>query len=620
MKKISITLSLILVPIALLLAQADRWQQRVEYTMDIKMDVEKHQYSGTQNLVYYNNSPDELNKVFYHLYYNAFQPGSMMDERSRTIQDPDPRVGGRIGKLKEDEIGFQKINSLKQNGKEVQYKVEGTILEVMLNEPIAPNSKATFDMEFLAQIPAQIRRTGRMNKEGIDYSMSQWYPKLCEYDYQGWHANPYVGREFHGVWGDFDVKITLPNNYVVGGSGYIQNGNTVGYGYQDKNIQVKHAPGNDLTWHFNAPNVHDFFWGADPDYTHTQLDAEGVTMHFLYQENDKTRDNWQALPGIMAEAIKYMNKNFGKYPYKQYSFIQGGDGGMEYPMGTLITGERQLGSLVGVSVHEWFHSWYQMVLAFNEALYPWMDEGFTSFGSNETMNYLKKNGFLMGKASEGPHPHMRSYKGYFNVVSAGMEEPLITHADHFVTNTAYGIGSYSKGAVFLNQLEYVIGKEAFRKGMIDFYETWKFKHPNTNDFIRVMEKVSGMELDWYKEYWVNSTHSIDYAVNAVKPAKKGSKIVLEKIGVMPMPIDLIITDTKGNKTNITIPLRIMRGEKRKDGKMSFEIAPEDWPWTHNKYELFVPLKGKKIAKVEIDPSQRMADTNPENNVYEKVEK
>ena len=602
-------------------AQSDRWQQRCEYTMEIDMDTEKHQYRGKQKIIYYNNSPDEIDKVFYHLYYNAFQPNSMMDERSRTIKDPDSRVGNRINKLKPDEIGFIDVQNFTQDGKPCKFKIEGTILEVTLNRPIrAKGGESQFDMDFLAQIPLQIRRTGRMNREGIDYSMSQWYPKLCEYDYQGWHANPYVGREFHGVWGDFDVKITIDNNYILGGSGYLQNPNDIGYGYQDEGVEVKHAPGGKLTWHFNAPNVHDFFWGADPDYTHTQLDVEGVTMHFLYQENDKTKDNWEALPRIMAKALPYMNKQFGVYPYKQYSFVQGGDGGMEYPMGTLITGERQLGSLVGVSVHEWFHSWYQMVLATNEALYPWIDEGFTTFGTNETMDYLKRDGALPGKISDDPHPHVRAYKGYMNVSEAGMEEALSTHADHYTTNTAYGIGSYSKGCIFLNQLQYIVGKDVFYKGMRQYYDTWKFKHPNANDFIRVMEKVSGLELDWYKEYWVNTTHTIDYAVKKVSGKKKNTIIALERIGVMPMPVDVIVTTKKGEELSYTIPLRIMRGEKTMDGERSFEVAPADWPWTHAKYELVIPVKAKKIEKVEIDPTKRMADMDEGNNMYQKMEK
>ena len=171
-------------------SQTAYWQQKVAYDMEIDMDVNTNQFKGVQKLVYTNNSPDTLNRVFYHLYFNAFQPGSMMDVRSRSISDPDPRVGSRIEALKEDEIGFQKIDKLVQDGKKVKYEVVGTILEVELAKPILPGGESTFLMEFNAQVPLQIRRSGRDNKEGIRYSMTQWYPKMAEYDYQGWHANP----------------------------------------------------------------------------------------------------------------------------------------------------------------------------------------------------------------------------------------------------------------------------------------------------------------------------------------------------------------------------------------------------------------------------------------------
>ncbi len=198
------------------------WQQHVSYDMAIDMNVENFQYSGKQKLIYTNNSPDILTRVYYHLYFNAFQPGSEMDVRSRTIQDPDARVGDRISQLQPNEIGYIKVKSLKQNDRVISYETVGTVLEVTLNNPIQPGEKVTFDMEFNGQVPKQIRRSGRNNKEGVALSMTQWYPKLAEYDFEGWHADPYIAREFHGVWGDFDVKLTIDKNYVVGGTGYLQ--------------------------------------------------------------------------------------------------------------------------------------------------------------------------------------------------------------------------------------------------------------------------------------------------------------------------------------------------------------------------------------------------------------
>ena len=233
MTKSIINFSIFIFSISFAIAQPDRWQQAVKYKMDVDFNIKKHQVEGEQILEYTNNSPDTLDKVFYHLYFNAFQPNSMMDVRSRTIIDPDRRVADRIVKLSKSEQGFQKINSLKMNGSKVEFKEVGTILEVTLKEPILPHSIVVFEMEFTAQVPSQIRRTGRFNKEGIEYSMAQWYPKMCNYDYQGWHANPYVGREFYGIWGDYDVKIEIPSNYIVAGTGVLQNKDEIGYGYSE---------------------------------------------------------------------------------------------------------------------------------------------------------------------------------------------------------------------------------------------------------------------------------------------------------------------------------------------------------------------------------------------------
>ncbi|HET6539332.1 MAG TPA: M1 family metallopeptidase, partial [Chryseolinea sp.] len=367
------------------IAQDFRWQQRVEYNMDVRLDVKTHKVTGTQRLTYYNNSKDTLNKVYYHLYWNAFQPGSMMDVRSLNLPDPDPRVKDRISKLKDDEIGYQHIQSLKQDGKDVSFKVEGTILEVVLPKAILPNSKTVFDMKFESQVPLQIRRSGRNNREGIAYSMTQWYPKIAEYDFQGWHAYQYVAREFQSVWGDFDVKITLDPKHVIGATGLLQNADKIGYGYEKPGTNVK-QPTGELTWHFVAKNVIDFAWAADPDYAHDRVKvADGPELHFFYQKDEKTTTNWKKLQDYAVKHFQFMNKTFGKYPYEVYSIIQGGDGGMEYPMCTLILGEGSVAGLLDVMAHESSHSWYQAVLASNEALYPWMDEGFTDFAKQESV-------------------------------------------------------------------------------------------------------------------------------------------------------------------------------------------------------------------------------------------
>ena len=597
-----------------LYAQPDRWQQRAYYEMDVTVDVKSHLVQGKQRLVYQNNSPDTLDKVFYHLYFNAFQPNSMMDVRSRNLPDADSRVGSRISALKPNEIGYQKILQLHQNGVPVQYTVVETILEVQLAEPILPHSSTVFDMNFESQVPVQIRRSGRDNAEGIAYSMAQWYPKMCEYDYQGWHANPYIAREFYGIWGDFDVKITIDKEYTIGATGYLQNAQEIGHGYEKPGTVVEKNKGKTLTWHYFAPNVHDFVWSADPEYKHTSKQREdGMVMHFFYQENDRTKDTWAKLPDIMDAAFGIINRTFGQYPYKQYSFLQGGDGGMEYPMATLITGERSLGSLVGVSVHELMHSWFQMMLGTNESLYAWMDEGFTSYASTLVMNELRRMGKLDGTAS--PNPFAGVYTGFANFAKSGREEPLSTHSDHFNSNAAYGVGSYTKGEIFLHQLEYIIGKKAFDTGMLRYFYTWRFKHPNANDFIRIMEKQSGLELDWYREYWVNTTHTIDYAVTGVEDENGKTVISLKREGKMPMPIDLVITMKDGSKTLYNIPLMIMRGNKPQEFTDKKYVLAADWPWTHPGYKLVLPIEKSQIQQVEIDGSGRLMDVTTDNNIW-----
>lgn len=606
-KKFLQSLSIGLLIVQVVNAQPDRWQQAVDYKMDVDFNIKTHQLTGKQKLKYYNNSPDTLYKVFYHLYLNAFQPNSEMDVRSREIIDPDKRVGDRITKLKWNEQGFIKVEALKMNGKPVKYKVVGTILEVTLSKPILPRKSVVFDMDFISQLPLQIRRTGRFNAEGIEYSFAQWYPKMCNYDYQGWHAHPYVGREFYGIWGDFDVKITLPSNYIVAGTGYLQNKAEVGYGYSDKEPASRKPR---MTWHFKANKVHDFVWAADPDYkqiVHKMTD--GTVLRFFYQPGDKTDENWQKLPPVMEEVFNYVNNKYGKYPYKEYAFIQGGDGGMEYPMATLITGERGLVSLVGVSVHELVHSWYQMVLASNELLYPWMDEGFTSYVSDDVMNHLIMKKLIPGKYED--NPHLGSVRDYIKFSKTGYEEALSTHADHYTTNAAYNVASYVKGAVFLEQLRYIIGEDAFSKGMLVYFNTWKFKHPNPNDFIRIMEKVSGLELDWFKEYFVNTTDTIDYEIVEMR----GNELIIKRIGQFPMPLDITVKLNDGTLLNYYIPLDMMRGSKK--GDIVFHDFKENTPvsWVKTGFSIFINNNINDIDKVEIDASQRMADTDRNNNIW-----
>lgn len=586
------------------------WQQQVNYTMDIDMDVENYQYDGTQTLVYNNNSPDVLDKVFYHLYPNAFQPGSEMDIRLQNIVDPDDRMvtnlgtkenpvyQSRIAKLQPNEIGFIKVVSLLQDGKAVPFEVNGTILKVLLNTAIKPNGSTTLTMTFKGQVPVQIRRSGRNNADGVALSMSQWYPKLAEYDFEGWHADPYIAREFHGVWGDFDVTLHIDKNYTVGGSGYLQNPQEVGHGYENPSEKVKKQKGKKLTWHFIAPNVHDFTWAADPNYIHDIKQVpNGATLHFLFKNNPKVVANWKTMEDQAVKTMTYYNTTIGDYPYKQYSIIQGGDGGMEYAMCTLITGGDDLRDITGTMRHEMAHSWFQFALATNESEHPWMDEGFTSF-----ISAMAGNSF-----SDKPveNPFARTYNTYYYLVNSGKQEPLSTHSDRYDTNMAYSIASYVNGEIFLSQLGYIIGWDNLMLTLKNYYANWKMKHPTPIAIIREAEKTSGLQLGWYLNEWVNTTHPIDYGIKSIDD----NTVTLERVGTMPMPVDVSITYVDGSSENFNIPLRMQYGHK----PTTNTILP-DWAWAYPTYSFKVT---KAVKKVELDPSKLMADFNQENNILEK---
>ncbi|MEO6730469.1 MAG: M1 family metallopeptidase [Ferruginibacter sp.] len=618
-------------------AQPDRWQQRVKYTMLIDVDAATNRFIGKQTLVYTNNSPDILKKVFYHLYLNAFQPNSSMDVRSRELgkviindrPDWDSRVMDRISKLTSTEIGYQKIISLKMNGIPQPFTYHETILEVNLTKSIAAKSEVTFEMEFEAQIPLQIRRTGRDNPvTGVRYSMSQWYPKLCEYDYEGWHPTPYVAREFYGVWGDFDVAISIDKTYKLAGTGVLANAAETGWGYDVAGSPLKATTKAKRTWHFVANNVHDFVWAADPDYVHLvrKMPAGVPALHVIYKyKNNKANDTaWNTVADAAVFVLPFIEKRFGKYPYPQYSFIQGGDGGMEYPMATLLNGPG-----LGTVFHEWMHSWYQMMLGTNESLYGWMDEGFTEFATDQVEAYYrdkftrvihKNNTAYMNTldsvAALLPSEHNGSYRSYYFLAKSGLEEPLTTHADHFETNVGYSIAAYSKGLIFMEQLGYIVGADARDQVIKEYYNQWRFKHPNANDFVKLAEDITNIKLDWYKEYWCNTTKTIDYSIDSLWEEGGLTKIRLARNGKIPMPIDLQLTFKDGTTEMHYVPLNLMYGAKPSENSGEKRVTDEPWKWTHPTYIVAFKRRLTDLKRVEIDPTKRMADVDQRNNMLQ----
>lgn len=606
MKKLLFTLALFTTS----LLSAQYWQQAVDYTIEVELNPETAQYEGKEKVVYTNNSPETLHKVFFHQYFNAFQPGSEMAVRLQSTADKNYRFKVNIDSLSAAQQGYLKVKGLKQDGVLLQTVDSETILEVTLAQPLNPGEQTTFEMAFEGQVPDVVRRAGKNSSEGIAFSMAQWYPKMAEYDYEGWNADPYTGREFHGVWGDFDVKITLDKSYTVAASGYLQNADKIGRGYSDRK-KAKSKKGK-ITWHYVAPNVHDFTWAADTDYIHdTYPGPNDVTLHFFYKNNPEIIENWKKLQPLTAELMTYFNEKIGPYPYKQYSVVHGGDGGMEYAMLTLITGNRKFGSLVGVTAHELAHSWFQHVLATNETKHEWMDEGFTTFIST-----LAKDAVLKENKE---FPLERSYRGYINLATSGVEMPQATNANRYAHNYAYESTAYNKGAVFLSQLGYIIGKEKLYETLQTYYKEWKFKHPLPNDLRVIAERVSGIQLQWYLTDWTQTTNTIDYAISAVEENNEKTSVSLERKQLMPMPLEILVQYKSGEAELHYIPISLMRGEKENSYSMPWTIQP-DWKYAHLNYTLELSRAKSEIEAIVIDPGNLMADIDKSNNFYEAEEK
>ncbi|WP_374458428.1 M1 family metallopeptidase [Chryseobacterium taeanense] len=592
--------------------QGPYYQQHANYKMDIDVNAEKFTYEGKQTLDYTNNSPDELNVVYFHLYWNAFKPNSMMDQRvAAQGKNGDSRLQkdgvSRLASIPKDQEGAQNIHWIKQNGKTLKFEVQETVMKVYLSEPIKPNSSTTFTLEWDAVIPQQIRRSGRNNKEGVDMTMTQWYPKIAEYDYDGWSTFDYIGREFHAPFADFEVNIKINKDYVIGAGGILENPAEV-KGY-DANAKIK-ADKNKATWKWTAKNILDFAWAADRDYIVKSFDVpQGPKVFLVYQNNEKTKV-WEEAQPYLTRYYQLMNAHFGKYVYPTYAFIQGGDGGMEYGMCTMILGEaKNIEGLIGLMAHEGAHSWYQQMLATNEPMRPWMDEGFTSYAEGFVMNQL------FPPAQPLPNPFLNSINAYRNFIKKGIEEPAVWLGDHHDNGTSYTYASYVKGELYLVQLGYIMGEQNLAETLKQYYNQWVLKHPSDRDFLHIAQRVSGMDLKWFQHYWINTTKTIDYGIKDVKYDAKSTTITLVNNGQVPMPIDFSVV-TKDNKlVNYQIPMNMTRTWKEKDVYGEFKTMSY-WPWTQKEYTLTVPYTKSQLSALVIDLSQRLADVNLEDNVVE----
>ncbi|MFY9518569.1 MAG: M1 family metallopeptidase [Schleiferiaceae bacterium] len=589
-------------------AAAPYWQQSVRYKIDVDLDHNQHRLEGKMRLEYTNHSPDALDEIFMHLYWNAFQPGSMMSNMANIpTQFKDKAIGTKIQDLKPHEEGEQIVRRITHNGLDLAFDVNQTILHARLDQPIAPGATHVFELEYTTRIPIVIERAGRSNKEGVDYSFTQWYPKMCVYDRDGWHPDLYVAREFYGDFGRFEVNVTADAGFVLGGTGVLQNPSEIGHGYSD--TPVKHKKKSRITWRFAADNVHDFAWTADRNYRHQRfMLPSGTEIHYYYQPDEKSRMMYESdrFRADIATYFAFMNEHFGPYRWPQFSVIQGGEGAMEYPMCTLMEshGDDYLGTF-SVVAHEGSHMWFYGQLATDEQRYHWMDEGFTSFAEDEVMNVIS--------GANKPNPH----EGYLSTFAkraakAAWREPASTPANYFDGKFPYQMAAYMMGSLYLVQLRGIVGDDAFWRTMRRYFDEWSFKHPRPEDFVRIAERESGLVLDWYHDQWINTTKYPDVGIDSVWSDNRALTTVrLERRGSMAMPVDVKVTFESGASLTYTIPLAAMHGHKR-DPQL---VLAGPWNYTQKTFDLVIdaPLKG--VRSIEVDPGHWTADVNRDDNVW-----
>jgi aminopeptidase N len=341
-------------------------------------------------------------------------------------------------------------------------------------------------------------------------------------------------------------------------------------------------------------------WAADPEFIHRSRKLnDNTTLHLLYKPTNSSAAEWEKILVDAATAFPFIEETFGAYPYRQYSFIHGGDGGMEYPMATLLLRP-------SAWLHEWMHNWYHGVLGNNESLYPWMDEGFATYAEDRVAQFLNK---------DTTFAYSDTYRSYLSLAKSPIEEPLSTHADHYNLNAAYGPAVYSKGAVFMEQLGYIVGSPVRDQILLEYYKQWKFKHPNASDFIRIAEKLSDIKLDWYKQYWINSIKTIDYSIDSLWEENGGTNIRLRKLGQMPMPIDIQLSFRDGSQELHYVPLDLMYGAKEPESPVNRKVY-DPWKWTNSTFTVRTTHRLTDIVIAEVDPTMRMADVERKNNRIE----
>ncbi len=545
------------------------WQQQVNYKITANLNIEEHTLKINESLIYYNRSPLPLDTLYFHLYANAYRDNNTVFARESK------KMGSyRFLRAKASERGWIDIISITDaNGDSLGFQIDETVMAIPLERPLASNDSAVLNIEAILKIPYLFSRLGY---KGEHYEMVQWYPKPCVFDEKGWHRQGYhaIG-EFYGEFGKFDVTIELPEEYIVAATGMLVDSNSI----ENKRKSV----------HYIAENVHDFAWVCDPDFEITTKEIDSILIEVYYIK--KYRKKWQNAGDYAVDAVQRYNNWFGKYPYKKLSVVQGYfGGGMEYPNLVIIGGmednfTRQFELVI---IHEIAHQWFYGILGSNEMDEPWLDEGFTSY--TEARYFVDKYGIDNTFFKSPFLPKMRhnyiNRLTYYIALTNQLEMPVLTKSSAFVdVPLAYQVAVYSKPALFLRYLEGYLGVSTFDRIFKEYFERYKFKHPQSQDFIELCEEISGKDLKGFFEDFLHTTKYCDWYIKKVNK----NYLIIENKGEFLLPVEILVeTDNGGQVLKVDKPLDT----------------------------LFFP-SAKKIKKVSIDPYDYTPEANRHNNFYPK---
>jgi hypothetical protein len=622
------------------------WQQRVTHRITARLDTRNDDIVGHLSLVYVNNSPDTLPRLYFHLFQNAFRKGSLMDARRRSRGD------FSLARLKPEEEGGTRVENVTDgSGMPLGVRVRGTILEVTLLEPLLPGDTARVEMDFVTHY-GKVR--GRMGKHPTQYQGAQWYPRIAVYDRRrGWNIDEHLGNEFYGEYGTFDVELTVPGPYIVAATGVLQNREEVLPPERRRALDIRwYAPDVDpderpeipdppdtlLTWRFRAENVHDFAWVADSTFRIGETEWDGIKIYsYARAEN---AEGWQDADSICAAYMEFFSEHVGRYVWPQHSVVDASSG-MEYPMLSMDGGRSP--HYYGLIGHELAHNWFMGMVGSNETYRAFLDEGFTNFitawASDSLFGPESSGTFWEGWYAQTFFPkasrlYSRNTRRYLNLINSGYLDPLGLHSDWFGERRSYR-QVYYKTSMMLQALRVVLGDEVFERAFRAYFECWKLRHPYPEDFITVMENVSGRQLDWFFDQWLHTDWLLDVAIEGVdgewvdapRPGAEASgadpgsgpprsaerryrcRVELERKGDMFLPLDLDFTLRDGSTFAAHVP--VGWDAKREPGRKVLE------PWLgwrdvarRHVAEVLLP---DEPVEVRIDAGGRLPDADGRDN-------